>query len=112
MLDVKRKLEEAESALADAEAEMWRRLDAIREARMKFQPDPVFPRLFVVIDEGMVLADSKEAQKLLRRIANNPVRLRLHTNQSGLIYRGFFACIFVRMVAFGFQQLNRYAGRV
>ena len=82
-----RMLEEAESVLADAEAEMWRRLDAIREARMKFHPDRVFPRLFVVIDEGMVLADSKEAQKLLRHIANNPVRLRLlHTNQSGLIY--------------------------
>ena len=70
VLDVKRTLEEAESALADAEAEMWRRLDAIRDARMKFQPDPVFPRLFVVIDEGMVLAESKEAQKHLRSIAS------------------------------------------
>lgn len=69
VIDVKRSLDGAEEVLQAAEAEMWRRLNSIDEARMRFDKPPGFPHLFVVIDEGSLLKMSDDCMKHLQNIA-------------------------------------------
>ncbi|MCL6445977.1 MAG: hypothetical protein K6T83_21460 [Alicyclobacillus sp.] len=66
---VERDLNGARNVLAEAEQEMWMRLDEIRDARLHFQPLPRLPRLFIVIDEGSLLKLDDECMQHLQNIA-------------------------------------------
>lgn len=65
---VYRNTEEALLALSYCRDEMWNRLDQIREARKRFERDPWFKTLIILIDEGGELspADAIGDEKKLR----------------------------------------------
>ena len=56
------------NVLTNAAGEMWQRLELIKRARVMFEPEPTFPKLVIVIDEGGELApaDAINEEKKLR----------------------------------------------
>lgn len=64
--------------LAKVEEEMYRRLKLLDESRHRFEEDPYFEPLVVVVDEGSLLAHEDEALEHLHNIAAIGREPRVH----------------------------------